>query len=252
MSPIFLAKQPQNDITLLMKELVTIGVKVPTTPEGGNNGHTGIIIEDSKCQQMTKGTASITTVNPELYPKIAANVSTGKRAKDEAEQKDLKQQNKIFCTVEQGMKDEILKAVDNDYLLEIKNEMLGHLNQKPKQMLTHLKNRGDQLDYVDTKKLLADCNSKWDPNEVPKALNELSQLQTGEPRVRKSSQVTNNTPKQRVETFKVTFNMILLVHAQEGTPEPRAKNQEPRAKSQEPRAKSQEPGAKSQEPRAKS
>jgi hypothetical protein len=59
------------------------------------------------------------------------------------------------------MKDEILKAVDNNYLFEIENKMLGHLNQKPKQMLTHLKNRGDQLDYADTKKLLVDCNSEW-------------------------------------------------------------------------------------------
>jgi hypothetical protein len=71
-----LAKQPQNDITLLMKELVTIGAKVPTTPKGGNHRHTGIIIEEAKCQQMAEGTASVTPVNPELYPKIAVNVST--------------------------------------------------------------------------------------------------------------------------------------------------------------------------------
>jgi hypothetical protein len=88
MPPNVLAKEPQNDITLLMKELVTIGAKVPTTPKGGNHGHTGIIIEDAKCQQITEGTASIIPVNPELYPKITANVSTGKRAKEEAEQKD--------------------------------------------------------------------------------------------------------------------------------------------------------------------
>jgi hypothetical protein len=73
MSPKFLAKQPQNDITLLMKEMVTIGAKVPTTPKGGNHGHTGIIIEDAKCQQMAEGTASVTPVNPELYPKDSSN-----------------------------------------------------------------------------------------------------------------------------------------------------------------------------------
>jgi hypothetical protein len=39
MSPKSLANQPQNDITLLTKELVTIGAKVPTTPKGGNHGH---------------------------------------------------------------------------------------------------------------------------------------------------------------------------------------------------------------------
>jgi hypothetical protein len=85
------------------------------------------------------------------------------------------------------MNDEILKAVDNNYLLEIKNKKLGHLNQTPKQMLTQLKNRGDQLDYADTKKLLADCDFKWDPNKVPKvyfnrmvkALNDLTQALKG-------------------------------------------------------------------------
>jgi hypothetical protein len=43
MSPKCLANQLQNDITLLTKELVTIGAKVPTTPEGGNHGHTNTI-----------------------------------------------------------------------------------------------------------------------------------------------------------------------------------------------------------------
>jgi hypothetical protein len=181
MSPNFLANQPQNDITLLMEELVTIGAKILTTPKGGNHEHTGIIIEDTKYQLMTEGTAFVAPVKPELYPKIAVNVSTGKRENEEAKQKDLKQQNKIFCRVEQGIKDEVFKAVDNKYLLEIKNKMLGHLNQKPTQMLTHLKNRGDQLDYVDTKKLLAECDSKWDPSKVPKALNDTSQSHTAEP-----------------------------------------------------------------------
>ncbi len=128
---------------------------------------------------MAEGTAFITPVKPELYPKIAVNVSTGKRAKEEAEKKDSKQQNKVFCGVEQGMKYEILKAVNKDYLLEIKNKTFRHLHLTPKQMLTHLKNRGDQLDYTDTKKLLADCDSKWDSNEVPKALNDLTQALKG-------------------------------------------------------------------------
>jgi hypothetical protein len=60
MSPNFLTNQPQNDITLLMEELVTVGAKIPTTPKGGNYGHSGIIIEDVKYQLTTKGTAFVT------------------------------------------------------------------------------------------------------------------------------------------------------------------------------------------------
>jgi hypothetical protein len=43
MSPKLLANLPQNDITLLKKKLVTIGTKIPTTPEGGNHRHTDTI-----------------------------------------------------------------------------------------------------------------------------------------------------------------------------------------------------------------
>jgi hypothetical protein len=50
----------------------------------------------------------------------------------------------------------ILKAVDLEYLLKIKDEILGFLNQTPTQMLTHLRNRGGALDFADTKTLLAE------------------------------------------------------------------------------------------------
>jgi hypothetical protein len=40
MSPNFAAIQQQIDITFLIEKLVTIGTKVPTTPKGGNHGHT--------------------------------------------------------------------------------------------------------------------------------------------------------------------------------------------------------------------
>jgi hypothetical protein len=34
-------------------------------------------------------------------------------------------------------------------------------------MITHLRNRGGQLDFMDTKKLISEQDSEWDTNEVP-------------------------------------------------------------------------------------
>ncbi len=34
-------------------------------------------------------------------------------------------------------------------------------------MITHLRNRGGQLDFTDTKKLISERDSEWDTNEVP-------------------------------------------------------------------------------------
>jgi len=60
-----------------------------------------------------------------------------------------------------------LEAVDHEYLLEIKDKILGFLNQTPTDMLTHLRNRGGALDFADTKTLLAERDGEWDASEVP-------------------------------------------------------------------------------------
>ncbi len=57
--------------------------------------------------------------------------------------------------------------MDNEYLLEIEDEILGFLNQPPTDILTHLRNRGGALDFADTKTLLAERDGEWDASEVP-------------------------------------------------------------------------------------
>jgi hypothetical protein len=57
--------------------------------------------------------------------------------------------------------------VDNDYVLETEDKILGFLNQMPKQIIAHLHNRGGQLDFANTKKLITERDSEWDGSEVP-------------------------------------------------------------------------------------
>ncbi len=65
------------------------------------------------------------------------------------------------------MKDIILEAVNHEYLLEIKDKILGFLNQTPADMLTHLWNCGGALDFADMKTLLSERDGEWDPSKVP-------------------------------------------------------------------------------------
>jgi hypothetical protein len=111
------------------KELTAIAATTPTSLGGGNHGHAGIIVEDAKYTTMTGGNACVNPPNPGLYPIIAANVAAGTRAREEAIHKGLVREYDIFCRVEAGLKDIILGAVDNDYVLEIENEILRFLNQ---------------------------------------------------------------------------------------------------------------------------
>ena len=136
----------EHDITKMEEELTAIAATTPSSLGRGNHSHAGIIVEDVKYTAVTGGIAFVNPPNPGLYPNIAANVATGTRAREEGIHK-----GEIFCGVEAGMKDIILGAVDNDYVLEIEDEILGFLNQTPKHIISHLRNRGGQLDFADTR-----------------------------------------------------------------------------------------------------
>ena len=161
--------QPKDaDITTLEKELIAIAASIPTALGGGNLGHAGIIVEPEKYIIMTGGIEFEPPGNPGVYPAgLALNAAAGTRAREEAMHKELVAQYEIYKGVEQGMKDIIQEAVEADYLLEIEDEALGFLNQTPRQMLNHLRNRGGALDFADTKTLLAERDTEWNISEVP-------------------------------------------------------------------------------------
>ena len=66
-----------------------------------------------------------------------------------------------------GLKDLVLKAVEEDYLLELRAVGIAYLNVTPLQMLTHLRNRWGTMDYVDITALLTECDAPWNAAEVP-------------------------------------------------------------------------------------
>jgi hypothetical protein len=160
--------QPKDqDITTLEKELIAIAASIPTTLGGGNHGHAGLIVDATKYLTMT-GVAFAIPPNPGIYPAgLAANAAAGTRARAEAEHKEEVAQYEILKGVEQALKDIILEAVENDYLMEIEDDTLGFLNQTPRQMIDHLKARGGALDFADTKTLLAERDMEWDLSENP-------------------------------------------------------------------------------------
>ena len=157
-----------HDLTILEKELIAILASIPTALGGGNFGHVGVIMEATAYSTMTTGIAFTNPINPGVYPAgLAANAAATIRARAEAEHKELINQFETFEGVRQGVKDLILEAVDNEYLIEIEHETLGYLNQTPKQMLDHLLARGGALDFADTKELLTERDGEWNISENP-------------------------------------------------------------------------------------
>ena len=156
-----------QDITTLEKELIAIAASIPTGLGEGNHGHAGLIVDATKYLTMA-GVAFIIPPNPGIYPVgLTANAVAGTRARVEAEHKEEVAQYEILKGVDQALKDIILEAVENNYLMEIEDDTLGFLNQTPRQMIDHLKARGGALDFADTKTLLVERDTEWDLSENP-------------------------------------------------------------------------------------
>jgi hypothetical protein len=98
---------------------------------------------------------------------LVVNATAGTKARAEAEHKELINQYKTFKGVCLGAKDLILEAVDNEYLIKIKHETMGYINQTPQQMLKHILNRGGALNFADIKELLAQQDGEWNINKNP-------------------------------------------------------------------------------------
>ena len=153
---------------MLEKELIAIAATIPTTIGGGNHGHAGIIIEPAKYLIMTGRTVFAQPGNPGIYPAgLALNAAAGMRAREEALHKELIAQYEIHKGVEHALKDIIIEAVDKDFLLEIEDETLVFLNETPRSMIDHLRNRGGALVFADTKTLLTERDQERDASEVP-------------------------------------------------------------------------------------
>ena len=158
--------QPTNhDVDLLEEELIAIAASIPTTLGGGLNGHAGMLLSDADYATMAIGTPFVSPINPGVYPIVG--ITAANRARREAEHKEEIKQFHTFAGVGMGLKDLILKAIDEDYLLEIKHECVAFLNVSAVQMLTHLRTRWGSVDFVDITALMAECDAPWSAAEVP-------------------------------------------------------------------------------------
>ncbi len=85
----------------------------------------------------------------------------------EAEHKELITQFQTFIGVGLGLKDLIQKAIQDDYLLELKQERMAYLHVTPFQMITHLWNHWGTVNHVDITSLMAEYDNPWSIAKVP-------------------------------------------------------------------------------------
>jgi hypothetical protein len=157
--------QPSNtDIHLLEEELIAIAVTVTTALGGGNNGHAGMLISNIEYAAFAPGTPFVPPNSPDVYP---IGVTNATWARLEAEHKEQVKQFEAYVGILMGLKDLIQQVIDNNYLLELRQEHLGYLNVTPIQMVTHLCLHWGTVDFVDISALITECDSPLNVAEVP-------------------------------------------------------------------------------------
>ncbi len=158
--------QPTNqDTDFLDDELTAIASSFPTGLGGGLHRHAGLVKSVADYKLMVPGTPFIVPANPGIYP--AGNIPAAQHGQWEAEHKELIQQFQMCVGAIKGLKDLIMQAIDEDFLLELRVPGIAYLNMMPLQMLTHLHNQWGTMDYVDINTLMAKCDTTWDATEVP-------------------------------------------------------------------------------------
>jgi hypothetical protein len=153
-----------NDLDLLKEELIAIFASIPSVLGGGMNSHAGMLLSYADYATMAPGTPFVAPVNPGVYP---VGVTAATRSRMETKCKEQVKQFHTFVGVGMGLKEQILKAIDEDYLLEIKHKPVVFLNVTAVQMLTHLRNRRGVVDFVDIMTLIAEYDAPWSVDEVP-------------------------------------------------------------------------------------
>ncbi len=76
-------------------------------------------------------------------------------------------QFQTFVGVGLGSKDLIQKAIEDDYLLELKPERVAYLHVTPLQMVPHLRTRWGTVNYINITTLMEECDQPWSVAEVP-------------------------------------------------------------------------------------
>ena len=154
-----------QDLDLLDEELTAIASSFPSELGGGAHGHAGLVKTIADYEIFAPGTPFNVPANPGHYP--AGPIPAAQRSQREHEHKALVIQFQTCMGVSKGMKDLILQAMEEDFVLELRDQVTAYLNVTPLQMLTHLRNRWGAMDFVDITALLAECDLPWNAAEVP-------------------------------------------------------------------------------------
>ena len=163
--------QPTDeDLNLLTEECINAASSIPTTNGGGQHGHIGMIIPEAEYITFSHNAERfVEPTNPGPYP---ANVDQDAvvRERQIAEHKAEQAEFETHQGVKKFLITAITKAVDPEWIAELKSDRMGFNHRTPLELLEHLRAHGGDLDHLDVTGLIQELQKPWDNVEAPATL----------------------------------------------------------------------------------
>ena len=155
-----------DDINKLTAQLTEALAAIPTGNGGGKHGHIGIVVNDTKYRVISGGTPFTIPTRPGAYPD---NVSDDDKTREKqvAEHKAEIEEYETYRACQAWARQTIVKAVDEEWLLELRDEDIGYQHKTPIELLDHLRDAGGDLNDLEIAELNTELMKPWDGVEAP-------------------------------------------------------------------------------------
>ncbi len=155
-----------DDINKLTTQLTAALVTISTANGGGQLGHIDIVVPESRYVVLSKGIRLDRPIHPGAYPATASD-DKKTREREVAEHKAEIIEFETYVACEAWACQTIVKVVNEEWISEKHDKVIGYQAVKPLELLNLLRDAGGDLDDL----VITDLNTKmlepWDGVEAP-------------------------------------------------------------------------------------
>jgi hypothetical protein len=151
--------------TKLTMQLTAALVTILTTNGGGQLGHIGIVVLESRYVALSKGTKLDRPIHPGAYPATASD-DKKTREREVAKHKAEIIEFETYMACEAWARQAIVKAVDKEWISEKHNKDIGYQAVEPLELLDLLRNAGGDLENLEITDLNTKMLEPWDGVEA--------------------------------------------------------------------------------------
>jgi hypothetical protein len=160
---IIVGKPTYATVRKLQKELYANARTIPSTLGGGHNGHLALVMTDAEYLVISAVNYD-EPVHPGAQPVHQANATAAQITEANRQYDATLLQVSLHVSVVNALRQQILCAVDNKYLMALEHPDLGY-TVNPREMLLHLRTTYGDITPLEIEMNRATLSTEWNPDD---------------------------------------------------------------------------------------